>query len=118
MTNLKIIKRKKLLKKLHSENVNNLKLIELDKEDIDLRKYFGDDLMANLRMANYTYYTDSANKRKKNVRKRTAILYAKRIFFIFIAALIFNFGVIAFLNRGDTLPKWIIWFPNASCFDC
>ncbi len=85
VTNLKIIKRKKLLKKLHSENVNNLKLIELDKEDIDLRKYFGDDLMANLRMTNYTYYTDSANKRKKNVRKRTAILYAKRIFFIFIA---------------------------------
>ncbi len=111
VTNLKIIKRKKLLKKLHSENVNNLKLIELDKEDIDLRKYFGDDLMANLRMANYTYYTDSANKRKKNVRKRTAILYAKRIFFIFIAALIFNFGVIAFLNRGDTLPSGLSGFP-------
>lgn len=108
--NLKIFKRKKILKKLYSENVNNLKLIELDKEDIDLRKYFGDDLMVNLRMVNYLYYLDSVNKRKKNVRKRIVILYVKRVFFFFIVVLIFNFGVIVFLNRGDTFFSGLLGF--------
>lgn len=108
--NLKIFKRKKILRKLYSENVNNLKLIELDKEDIDLRKYFGDDLMVNLRMVNYLYYLDSVNKRKKNVRKRIVILYVKRVFFFFIVVLIFNFGVIVFLNRGDMFFSGLLGF--------
>ncbi|WP_029513489.1 YitT family protein [Mycoplasmopsis primatum] len=109
--NIKIARRKSLLKKLHRENIQNLKEIENDQDNIDLKKYFGDDKIWRLRMARYSYDNDDANKKRKNVKKRTILLYAKRLFFIFISAIIFNLAVIAFLNRGDTIPSGLSGFP-------
>ncbi|MGV2393163.1 UNVERIFIED_CONTAM: hypothetical protein O8I53_09475 [Campylobacter lari] len=89
--------------KSNTENVcETSKTDDEDSEFSDLNKF---------QMGRYVYDTDEKNKKDKLVRKRTILLYSKRLFLIFLAAVIFNFGVIAFLNRGDTIPSGLSGFP-------
>lgn len=63
----------------------------------------------SLEMVRHNYEKD--NPKNKEVRKRIAKLYARRLAFIFLSALIFNFGVQVFLNRGETIPSGLSGAP-------
>ncbi|WP_338822857.1 YitT family protein [Mycoplasmopsis felifaucium] len=100
--NKKLEHRKSELEKMHAKNMHCL-----EKE----AKCHNVKNVQNLKLGRFTYDNDEDNKSKKDVRNRTILLYVKRLFFIFIAAIIFNFGVVAFLNRGDTIPSGLSGFP-------
>ncbi|MBZ4195132.1 YitT family protein [Mycoplasma tauri] len=107
----KLTKRKKELEQKHKENLQKLQDFDKNKDDIEYKTYFGSDNYKKLKMARYVYDNNSLHKNNKQVKKRQICLYFKRIILIFIAAMIFNFGVLAFLNRGDTIPSGLSGFP-------
>lgn len=103
--NPKLEQRRKELIKEHKANLRALKREGCDVNcgsEHSIHKY---------KMGRYSYDNDEKNKKNKDVKNRTVVLYTKRLFFIFIASIIFNFGVVAFLNRGDTIPSGLSGFP-------
>ncbi|VEU75096.1 Uncharacterized BCR, YitT family COG1284 [Mycoplasmopsis maculosa] len=97
------IKEKDVSEKKNKEHTCETNVNSTDDEEIvELDK---------LKMGRYAYETDLSNKKDKIVKKRIILLYLKRLFFIFIAAIIFNFGVLAFLNRADTIPSGLSGIP-------
>ncbi|VEU78071.1 YitT family protein [Mycoplasmopsis columbinasalis] len=62
------------------------------------------------------YAFSKTNRHDKNVKKERILLYARRIFFIFISAILFNFGVLAFLQKSDTIPSGISGIPSLIVF--
>ncbi|WP_027120336.1 YitT family protein [Mycoplasmopsis lipofaciens] len=74
--------------------------ITCEKRKIEIKK---------LEMGKYSY--DHENRKEKEVKKRRIILYLKRTFFILLSAIIFNFGAIAFLQKGETIPSGISGIP-------
>ncbi|MEA4115625.1 YitT family protein [Mycoplasma sp. 744] len=65
-------------------------------------------------MAQYNY--KKLNSKNKEVRKQNIKLYIRRIFFIFLAALLFNFGVITFLSKAHTIPSGFTGIPTLIVF--
>lgn len=68
------------------------------------------DKKKSLKMYQYTY--DSQNQNDKNVKKRTVILYSKRVWWIFVSAIIFNLGIIAFMKKAETIPSGLSGVPT------
>ncbi|UUD35660.1 YitT family protein [Mycoplasmopsis caviae] len=64
----------------------------------------------NLELVRDNYDKDNPNC--KSAKKRLTKLYARRLMFIFLSALIFNFGVQVFLNRGETIPSGLSGIPQ------
>lgn len=62
------------------------------------------------KMAQYQYR--SINNKDKKVRKQNRILTIRRLFFMFLSALLFNFGVLAFLSKADTIPSGVSGIPT------
>lgn len=105
----KIEKRRQKLQKLNDENIQNL--AELKKGNVkEVKEYFNETIRM-FKMSRFSYDTDEENKDERGVRSRTIKLYCKRVVMIFFAALLFNFGIISFLNRGDTIPSGVSGIP-------
>ncbi|WP_029512956.1 YitT family protein [Mycoplasmopsis iners] len=65
-------------------------------------------------MAKYNW--SKINPKNPEVKSQNIKLYARRLFFIFLSALIFNFGVLAFLTKADTIPSGVSGIPTIIIF--
>ncbi|WP_082656064.1 YitT family protein [Mycoplasmopsis meleagridis] len=52
------------------------------------------------------------NSKNKEVKKQNIKLWSKRVILVFLAALIFNFGVNAFLAKANTIPSGFTGIPT------
>ncbi|QSF13910.1 YitT family protein [Mycoplasma sp. Mirounga ES2805-ORL] len=79
------------------EEINNADEADND-EDLDVK---------NLELFIYKSDKNVQNKKDINRRKRFIKDISIKLTYMFIAAIIFNFGVIAFLNKANTVPSGI-----------
>ncbi|WP_051677985.1 YitT family protein [Mycoplasmopsis opalescens] len=77
--------------------INNSEKNRENSKDVALKTKYGRKVLAD----------EIKNKDDKNARKYKYKEISKNLFFIFCAALIFNFGIVVFLQRADTIPTGI-----------
>ncbi|OAB48715.1 YitT family protein [Mycoplasmopsis gallinarum] len=69
-----------------------------------------EELLNQTEMNKYNF--SKINKNNPEVKKQNIKLYAKRLFFMFISAVLFNFGVLAFLSAANTIPSGVSGIPT------
>ncbi|MCS4536907.1 YitT family protein [Mycoplasma sp. CSL7475-4] len=61
------------------------------------------------KMGSYAY--DFENPHEKEVKHKRKLQYLQRTFYMFLVAFLFNFGVIVFLQKSETIPSGLSGIP-------